>query len=201
MICCLFFTTLLKSLLTCATDWLQRRHRGFTAYLSNSQPFLCVAVCPWCLVTLHTPSYHLVITLYLKLLYLTFHESLLWVLTFFYLFILLLNLSVYSNLFVFIDLCVAHEARFGCTNTTSMAEHLSAVLLGVWLLLDWRISCSSHLLCFWLARVFSRLYIYTYIYIYIYKPVSGGRALIPSSRLFSNDLLWMGCISCNISKD
>jgi len=36
-------------------DRLERRIiKGLTKYLSNSQPFLCVAVCPWCLVTLHS---------------------------------------------------------------------------------------------------------------------------------------------------
>jgi len=49
------FYGFLKSLLTCAMDRLERRIiKGLTKYLSNSQPFLCVAVCPWCLVTLHS---------------------------------------------------------------------------------------------------------------------------------------------------
>lgn len=70
-----------------------------------------------------------------------------------YLFIYLFNLLMYSNLFVFIELCVAHDARFGCTITT-VAEYQLAVLLSVWLLSDWPISCSSRLLCFRLAPVF-----------------------------------------------
>ena len=78
-------------------------------------------------------------------------KSLRWVPNF--LFIYLFNLSMYSNLFVFIELCVAHDARFGCTITT-VAEYQLTVLLGVWLLSDWPISCSSHLLCFRLAGVF-----------------------------------------------
>lgn len=137
MICCLFFTISHKSLLTCATNRLERRViKVLTTFLSNSQPFLCVAVCPLCIVILHSQLSSCYI-LYLKLLYLTFHASgdLFFRYLFFFLFILLFNLLVYSNLFVFIDLCVAHEARFGCTNTT-VAEYLLAVLLGVWLLLD-----------------------------------------------------------------